>query len=90
MTRCASPLAESGRGGRHRMITGIRRGTDVGIADKALQKLVDMAGIGINDVDKLDFAALLAGIVAALEDSEIEQVGIVDPGSLARPAPQPA
>ncbi|MNZ93165.1 hypothetical protein D3C78_1122220 [compost metagenome] len=62
----------------YRVVVGIRGWTNVVVIGKARQDRRLVAGFQIDDVDEQDDAVFLAGIVAALEHGEVQQIGVAD------------
>ncbi|MCY1510359.1 hypothetical protein D9M68_447340 [compost metagenome] len=72
------PLAQIGRRLSYRIVVGVRGRADIVVIGKARQDCRLIAGLQIDDVDEQNDAVLLAGIVAALEHGEVQQVGVAD------------
>ena len=70
------PLGQAGRRLSHRVVVGVRCRANVLVIGQARQNRRLIAYFQIDDVDEQDHAVLLARIVAALEDGEVQQVCI--------------
>ncbi|MCY1344625.1 hypothetical protein D9M69_306640 [compost metagenome] len=61
-----------------RVVVGVRRRADVLVIGEARQDGRLVAHLQVDDVDEQDDAVLLAGIVAALEHGEVQQLGVAE------------
>ncbi|MNM56911.1 hypothetical protein D3C81_680930 [compost metagenome] len=71
-----------GRGLADHLVADIRRDIDVMVVGELVQQLGFVADVQVDGVDEQHFAVLLAGIIAALEQGEVQQLLVADAQAL--------